>query len=203
MKKKEYKRELKGATALLIGLDQEYTRLVAEHSKLLKEADALRKNEEKLAKENEYLKWAYDRALEFGAYVITENLLNGQATIKKVHTNKPVTVIEWSDGTKTKAVCDGKDKENKEKGIYLCIAKKFTDKNTLDNILNGYNPDALKEDAGRSSVYKDCRDTYLKLSSPNKKERLDAINKWKDFPCSIRQSVAARARNERLLQHEG
>ncbi len=44
--------------------------------------------------------------------------------IKKVIFNNPATIILWKDGTKTVVKCQKGDTYDKEKGFYMCVAKK-------------------------------------------------------------------------------
>lgn len=45
-------------------------------------------------------------------------------TVKKVHFNDPVTVVLWTDGTKTIVRCQDGDIYDPEKGLAMAIAKK-------------------------------------------------------------------------------
>ena len=45
-------------------------------------------------------------------------------SIKNVYFNDPVTVVLWSDGTKTIVRCQDGDTYSKETGLALCISKK-------------------------------------------------------------------------------
>lgn len=45
--------------------------------------------------------------------------------IKNVYFNDPVTVVIWSDGSKTIVRCQPGDTYSKETGLALCIAKKY------------------------------------------------------------------------------
>ena len=60
--------------------------------------------------------------------------VNGAATIKRVIFNKPVTVVFWSDGTKTTVKCQENDTYTKEAGLIAAIAKK-----SLGNTSKWYN----------------------------------------------------------------
>ena len=46
-----------------------------------------------------------------------------ESPIKNVIFNKPATIIEWFDGTKTVVKCDKHDKYDKATGLALCICK--------------------------------------------------------------------------------
>ena len=46
------------------------------------------------------------------------------SVIKKVIFNNPATIILWKDGTKTVVKCQKGDTYDKEKGFYMCVAKK-------------------------------------------------------------------------------
>ena len=45
--------------------------------------------------------------------------------IKKVLYKNPVTVVFWSDGTKTVAKTHGGDSYNPESGLIICVLKKY------------------------------------------------------------------------------
>lgn len=45
--------------------------------------------------------------------------------ITNVIFNKPATIVIWSDGTKTVVKAGKKEKYDREKGLAMCIAKKF------------------------------------------------------------------------------
>lgn len=46
-------------------------------------------------------------------------------TIERVICNDPATVVIWSDGTKTVVKCQDGDEYDPEKGLALCVAKKY------------------------------------------------------------------------------
>lgn len=59
--------------------------------------------------------------------------------IEKVIFNDPATIIYWNDKTKTVVKCQNGDTYDKEKGLLLCIAKKFFgDNGSYNNILKKY-----------------------------------------------------------------
>lgn len=60
---------------------------------------------------------------------LSENL-----EIKKVIFNEPATIVFWSDGSKTVVKCGEKDFYDHEKGLAMCIVKRF-----LGNKGNYYN----------------------------------------------------------------
>ena len=45
--------------------------------------------------------------------------------IKKVIFNKPATIVIWEDNSKTVVKCQGDDVYDREKGLALCISKKY------------------------------------------------------------------------------
>lgn len=49
---------------------------------------------------------------------------NAMNSITKVIFNKPVTIVLWSDGTKTVVKCDERDEFDPEKGLAMAICKK-------------------------------------------------------------------------------
>lgn len=52
-------------------------------------------------------------------------LYPGGEIIKDVIFNNPATIVLWKDGTKTVVKCQEGDTYDKEKGLALCIAKKY------------------------------------------------------------------------------
>ena len=66
----------------------------------------------------------------FGGYY---TLLDGKDVyITKVIYNKPVVVVFWSDGIKTRSTCDKEDVWNPEFGLTLCIMKRFLSNKQLN-----------------------------------------------------------------------
>lgn len=57
-----------------------------------------------------------------GAFYLEEG---GYTYIKKVLYNNPVTVVFWSDGTKTLCKCSKEDIYSKETGLSICVLKKL------------------------------------------------------------------------------
>ena len=49
---------------------------------------------------------------------------NAMNSITKVIFNNPVTIVLWSDGTKTVVKCDERDEFDPEKGLAMAICKK-------------------------------------------------------------------------------
>lgn len=58
--------------------------------------------------------------------------------IKKVLYKKPVTVVFWSDGTKTVAKTHGDDSYNPESGLIICVLKKLHGNSNVRNLLNSW-----------------------------------------------------------------
>ena len=52
-------------------------------------------------------------------------LLDEDGKIKNVIFNAPATIVLWTDGTKTVVKCQEGDTYDREKGLALCIAKKY------------------------------------------------------------------------------
>ena len=46
-------------------------------------------------------------------------------TIKRVIFNDPATIVIWSDNTKTVVKCQPGDTYDREKGLAMCVAKRF------------------------------------------------------------------------------
>lgn len=55
---------------------------------------------------------------------------NKPLNIKKAIFNNPATIVIWSDGTKSVVKCGENDVYDPEKGLAMCIAKKFLGNNT-------------------------------------------------------------------------
>lgn len=55
--------------------------------------------------------------------------------IDKIFVNKPVTVILWTDGTRTKSTCDENDQFDPFVGVSVCFAKKMVGKDKLQRII--------------------------------------------------------------------
>ena len=59
--------------------------------------------------------------------------------IKNAYFNDPVTVVMWSDGTKTMVKCQDGDTYSKEVGLALCISKKaFGNKPNFNNVFKKF-----------------------------------------------------------------
>lgn len=73
-------------------------------------------------------------------------LCNGYTTsakngIKKVIFNAPATIVLWTDGTKTVVKCDKNDTYDLEKGLALCIAKKYLgNQSNFNNVFKEWLP---------------------------------------------------------------
>ena len=63
--------------------------------------------------------------------------------IKKVLYKNPVTVVFWSDGTKTVAKTHGGDSYNPESGLVICVLKKLHGSSNVRNLLKSW----IREDA--------------------------------------------------------
>lgn len=63
-------------------------------------------------------------------------------TIKRVIFNDPATIVFWTDGTKTVVKCQPGDEYDKEKGLALCIAKKyFNNKGNFNKVFKKWIPE--------------------------------------------------------------
>lgn len=54
-----------------------------------------------------------------------DNIIYRKEDIEKVIFNDPATIVYWNDGTKTVVKCQDDDVYDKEKGLAMCVAKKF------------------------------------------------------------------------------
>ena len=62
--------------------------------------------------------------------------------IKNIYFNNPVTVVMWSDGTKTTVKCQEGDEYSKEVGLALCISKKaLGNKPNFNNVFKKWIPE--------------------------------------------------------------
>ena len=60
--------------------------------------------------------------------------------ITKVLYNKPVVVVWWSDGTKTKSTVRGEDEYSKETGLIYSIIKKIAPDMNLSQLFSEWTP---------------------------------------------------------------
>ena len=67
--------------------------------------------------------------------------------IKKVLYKNPVTVVFWSDGTKTVAKTHGGDSYNPESGLIICVLKKLHGSSNVRSLLSSW----VSEDAYSNS----------------------------------------------------
>lgn len=64
--------------------------------------------------------------------------------IKKVIFNDPATIVIWDDGTKTIVKCQPGDTYDKEKGLALCISKKyFGNKGNFNEVFKKWIPEEI------------------------------------------------------------
>lgn len=71
--------------------------------------------------------------------------------IRKVIFNAPATIVLWSDDTKTVVKCGKNDKYDAEKGLALCIAKKYLgNKSNFNNVFKEWLPEP--EEVSEKSV---------------------------------------------------
>lgn len=100
---------------------------------VLKRQEARRRDE---AMEKEYYKQKEARERLRAHY---ENLRT-DSLIKDVIFDKGVTIVFWSDGTKTVVHCQPGDKYDAEKGLLACMAKKFYGGNGFNRALAKWCP---------------------------------------------------------------
>ena len=73
--------------------------------------------------------------------------------IKKVIFNDPVTVVIWDDDTKTIVKCQPGDTYDAEKGLALCIAKKyFGNKGNFNEVFKKWVPEDNKTPVEKESI---------------------------------------------------
>lgn len=62
--------------------------------------------------------------------------------IERVIFNEPATIVFWADGTKTVVKCQPDDTYDKEKGLALCISKKyFGNKGNFNEVFKKFIPE--------------------------------------------------------------
>jgi hypothetical protein len=67
--------------------------------------------------------------------------------IKNVIYNRPATVVNWSDGTKTVSKVHGEDEYNPEAGLILCILKKLQGSTHIRDLLHTWVPENAYTDS--------------------------------------------------------
>lgn len=73
---------------------------------------------------------------------IDTGYIYGTPEITKVIFNGPATIAFWSDGVKTVAKCDSDDIFDPEKGIMMCITKRFFGDNyTYNSVIGKWIPE--------------------------------------------------------------
>ena len=66
-------------------------------------------------------------------------IIDRKEDIKKVIFNDPATIVYWKDGTKTVVKCQEGDTYDKEKGLAMCVAKKFFgNKGNFNKVFNKF-----------------------------------------------------------------
>lgn len=78
--------------------------------------------------------------------------------IEKVIYNNPVTVVVWSDNTKTVSKCHGDDMYSKETGLAVCIMKKLVGTTETRNIFMDWIPEDNKPVVRLSDVRKKIKE---------------------------------------------
>ena len=79
----------------------------------------------------------------------------GTAYIKEIIYNYPVTVINWSDGTRTIAKCAEEDIYSPEMGVLIAYLKKIIGNDTLRKLLNNWVPEALNDEGPTKITLRD------------------------------------------------
>ena len=66
-------------------------------------------------------------------------IIDRKEDIEKVIFNDPATIVCWKDGTKTVVKCQDGDVYDKEKGLAMCVAKKFFgNKGNFNKVFNKF-----------------------------------------------------------------
>lgn len=61
--------------------------------------------------------------------------------IERVLYNDPVTIVFWSDNTKTVSKCHGGDKYSPEMGLTVCVLKKIMGGKAVRDLINDWTPE--------------------------------------------------------------
>ena len=66
-------------------------------------------------------------------------IIDRKEDIEKVIFNDPATIVYWKDGTKTVVKCQDGDVYDKEKGLAMCVTKKFFgNKGNFNKVFNKF-----------------------------------------------------------------
>ena len=85
------------------------------------------------------LYWVNSKCFELCDLKTKASAIHG---IKKVIFSAPATIVLWLDGTKTVVKCGKNDKYDLEKGLALCIAKKYLgNKSNFNNVFKEWLPE--------------------------------------------------------------
>lgn len=149
-----------------------------------------------LQRENEKLYQENDLYMAlFKGLLVQDILENSETTAKKAtmtvkdaYVDGDKTVIKYTDGTRTEAVCAEGDTFSKEIGVALCIAKKALGTEKFSDLVH---QTAEKEDRKLAG-------TYRNLSSPSREKRIKALKTWNCVLPKVRQSIKDRVNNGTL-----
>lgn len=98
--------------------------------------------------DKEFRPWVSSACFELCNPAYKASAKNG---IKKVIFNAPATLVLWSDNTKTVVKCGKNDTYDREKGLALCIAKKYLgNKSNFNNVFKEWLPEP--EEVSEKSV---------------------------------------------------
>ena len=103
--------------------------------------------------EKQHIEKKTDKKPRFGGMITLQD--GKQVYIKRVIYNKPVVIVFWSDGVKTRCTCSEEDTFNPEFGLTLCTLKRFMS----TEYINSMYKDWLVEDTSTYSsiTLKDVR----------------------------------------------
>ena len=98
--------------------------------------------------DKEFHPWVSSACFELCSLEHKWSALNG---IRKVIFNAPATIVLWTDDTKTVVKCGKNDTYDLEKGLALCIAKKYLgNKSNFNNVFKEWLPEP--EEVSEKSV---------------------------------------------------
>ena len=163
--------------------------LRARNSAYQEEITELQRENEKLSQENDLFMVLFKGLL---AQDILENdetaVKRTTTTISDAYVDGNKTVIKYTDGTKTEAICAKGDTFSREVGVALCVVKKMFGENKFQDLVK---QTATKEDRKLAGAYRN-------LNSPNREKRIKALKTWNCVLPHVRQSIKDRVNNGTL-----
>ena len=107
----------------------------------------------------------------FGGYFTVDGK---DVYITKVIYNKPVVIVFWSDGTKTRSTCDDQDIWNTELGLSLCVMKKLIGQDSVSKLIQDWNVTSSPVEIADADDRRPPKIVTLKDVRKNHKEEKEA-----------------------------